>query len=492
MTTSTHFINAKIILVGDTGVGKSGLCNRITKNKFIPTIPNTNVEFFYLKVPPDFFGKDEKCKIDAELTFWDLPSQQDYLLSNQLLMEDADLALLIFDYANPTDPFRGVSRWAEILNTRVPKIPKLLVSARSDVSSVTVTQYKIQEVLDKYKINGYLITNASAKDEKDTGIGGMLQVIQNNISWDKLLHLKDLSFLNTVRQILIDYNNKGYTLVPMHRLLSKVTQYLRENESLKTEFDTLINYLQSRGEVYRLESTPKLTFILLKPQLINEFIASIVQLVNMQSQGLYAIQEHDIISIEISKELPPDDHKNMIESTVELLIRCGLCTREKGMLIFPSLPLPVYKGQLRPAEVIYQFSKNPGIVFSGLSVDICNTEEFEVKGRWRDLCELSKNNQNLGISIREIKQGINELAVSFSSSIEDKHRQTHLEHIHNYLNKITNKNKKDERVDEVEEHILHYCPNCTREVTDYDAIKSHKLVLQRNINLSGQEQPDAL
>ena len=76
--------------------------------------------------------------VQAELTLWDLAGQPEYRLTHQLFLDDTDAALLLFDCSDANDPFRGVPYWAKALKKHAPNARKFLVSARCDVSPVTV------------------------------------------------------------------------------------------------------------------------------------------------------------------------------------------------------------------------------------------------------------------------------------------------------------------------------------------------------------------
>lgn len=131
--TTVFYVNAKAVLLGDSGVGKSGLGIRLAESRFRPTEGSTHgAQFWHFprerlpQLPPN---------VRAELTLWDLAGQPEYRLTHQLFLDDTDAALLLFDCSDPSDPFRGVPYWAKVLRKHAPShATKLLISARCDVS----------------------------------------------------------------------------------------------------------------------------------------------------------------------------------------------------------------------------------------------------------------------------------------------------------------------------------------------------------------------
>jgi GTPase SAR1 family protein len=104
---SVAYTTAKIVLVGESGVGKTGLGWRLAHGEFIQHASAHGQQFWLL---------DELCSIGAdgiecEAVRWDLAGQPDYRLIHALYLDDADLALVLFDPTRDDDPLRGVEYW---------------------------------------------------------------------------------------------------------------------------------------------------------------------------------------------------------------------------------------------------------------------------------------------------------------------------------------------------------------------------------------------
>ena len=120
-----QYTNAKVLLVGDTGVGKSGLAERLVHKQFVPTKSSHARKTHVLesKVVMEPGG----VSLNQETVLWDLAGQPAYRLVHQLSMEDAALACVLFDCRNETNPFEGAAYWSQVLdqastNTKVKKL----------------------------------------------------------------------------------------------------------------------------------------------------------------------------------------------------------------------------------------------------------------------------------------------------------------------------------------------------------------------------------
>jgi len=66
---------------------------------------------------------------------WDLAGQDDYKLIHALFLDDADLALVLFDPTHNVDPLSGVEFWLKQLKVEASPpsgTPTMLIAARSD------------------------------------------------------------------------------------------------------------------------------------------------------------------------------------------------------------------------------------------------------------------------------------------------------------------------------------------------------------------------
>jgi len=116
----------KVVLIGDSGVGKSNLLSRFTRNEFnLETKSTIGVEFATRSIQAD--GKTIKAQI------WDTAGQERYRAITSAYYRGAVGALLVYDIAKNVT-FKNVERWlAELRENAANNIVIMLVGNKSDL-----------------------------------------------------------------------------------------------------------------------------------------------------------------------------------------------------------------------------------------------------------------------------------------------------------------------------------------------------------------------
>ena len=110
---SRRYVNAKVVLVGDTGVGKSGLGLVLSRQPYTATDSSHGRHVWMLYA--DEVQVSGSGILTREVWLWDLAGQPSYRLVHQLHLHEVAVALVVFDSRSETDPFVGRStgpgRW---------------------------------------------------------------------------------------------------------------------------------------------------------------------------------------------------------------------------------------------------------------------------------------------------------------------------------------------------------------------------------------------
>ncbi|VFQ64424.1 unnamed protein product [Cuscuta campestris] len=116
----------KLVLIGDSGVGKSNLLSRFTRNEFnLESKSTIGVEFATKSLTVD--GKVIKAQI------WDTAGQERYRAITSAYYRGAVGALLVYDVTRHTT-FENVSRWLKELRDHTdPNIVVMLIGNKSDL-----------------------------------------------------------------------------------------------------------------------------------------------------------------------------------------------------------------------------------------------------------------------------------------------------------------------------------------------------------------------
>jgi small GTP-binding protein len=382
-TPTVFYVNAKAVLLGESSVGKSGLGIRIAEGKFRQTESTHGAQFWHFPterlpvLPPN---------VQAELTLWDLAGQPEYRLTHQLFLDDTDAALLLFDCSDANDPFRGVPYWAKALKKHAPNARKFLVSARCDVSPVTVDRPTINRTLATHGLDEYFKTSAKTGE----GVEQVFQRLMSEIPWDKLPRTSTPKLFQVVREYLLERKQAGANLLGVEEVRQAAVARYKERAASQAELDTVVQLLQSRGLVHRLEPRPGAAWVLLKPERINQYGASIIQAARNHKDGIGAVPERDVLTGSIAftgfERLPQAEETLVLDGTTELLIRHDLGFREMGYLVFPSqinVTRPAPAEEHPRTEVAYRFSGSIETIYASLVVRLSYTDHFRREDQWK-------------------------------------------------------------------------------------------------------------
>lgn len=237
----------------------------------------------------------------------------------------------------------------------------------------------------------------------------------------------------------------------------------------EAELDTVVQLLQSRGLVYRLNSGPGVAWVLLKPELVNQYGASIVQAAGNHPLGIGAVAERDVLVGELAfagfQRLSQIEEALVLRATVELLIGRDLCFREMGYLVFPSqinvTRLPPGETHSR-TEVACRVSGGIETIYASLVVRLSYTDYFRREDQWKYAVEFSRDGVRLGFSMRQVEEGTGELEIHFFPGISEFDHVTFIRFVTEHL--------RAKGID-IEEQIRLYCPKCSKEVVNREAIE---------------------
>ena len=463
-TPTVYYVNAKAVFLGDSGVGKSGLGIRIAEGEFRHTEGSTHGAQFWHFPTERLTGLPEN--VQAELTLWDLAGQPEYRLTHQLFLDDTDAALLLFDCSDAADPFRGVPYWAKVLKKHAPEhARKLLVSARCDVSPVTVDRREINRKLAEHGLDEYFKTSA----KEGEGVEALFERLMSEIPWDKLPRTSTPKLFQVVREFLLERKEADETLVGMDEVRRAAEERFTARVATQAELDTVVGLLQSRGLVYRLDPRPAVSWVLLKPELVNQYGASIIQAARNHRLGIGAVTERDVLIGNLTltgfQRLEPAEETLVLEATAELLMRHDLGFRQMGYLVFPS-QINVTRDPPSEAhprtEVAYRFSGGIETIYASLVVRLSYTDYFRREDNWKYAVEFSRDGHRLGFSMRQVEEGTGELEIYFYPGISPFDRVTFIRFVTDHL--------RAKGID-IQQQIRLYCPGCSQEVTNREAIE---------------------
>ena len=161
---ATYYSNAKVVLAGDSGVGKSGLSLVLAGESFVATESTHGRHVWAFS--SEKVRVADGIEVQRETLLWDLAGQPGYRLIHQLHLNEVAVALVVFDAHSETDPFAGIRYWDRALRVAqrigdngIP-LKKILVAARMDRGGIGVGNHRIQSLVQELGFDAYFATSA--------------------------------------------------------------------------------------------------------------------------------------------------------------------------------------------------------------------------------------------------------------------------------------------------------------------------------------------
>jgi WD40 repeat protein len=392
---SVSYTSAKVVLVGDSGVGKTGLGWRLAHGAFKEHASTHGQQFWLL---------DQLCKkradgTECEAVLWDLAGQPDYRLIHALFLDDADLALVLFDPTRNDDPLAGVEFWLKQLKVGHPEAggpPSVLVAARSDRGTPRLTKEELDAFCRERGITAYHATSAMAGE----GIEALVERMKGLIAWDTKPATVTTETFKCIKDYVLELKEnrrRRKVILTPEDLRERLEKSKRQWKFTNAEMLTAIGHLANHGYVTRLKTSQGEPRILLTPELLNNLAASLVLEARREEKGLGSLKEQNLLAggynFPEPEKVTPDERAILLDSAAALFLEHNVCFRESDLvgtayLVFPELinlkrPLD---DDGRPVEdgVAYTASGAVENVYASLVVLMGYTQTFTRTNQWRN------------------------------------------------------------------------------------------------------------
>ena len=213
----SDYIPCKVVLLGESGVGKTSIITRYVSNSFSPVVmTSTGSSFVTKKID---LNEDRKVK----LQIWDTAGQEKYRALAKIFYQNASVAILVYDITTITS-FQAIKDyWANEIKKNSPEdIVIAVVANKSDeyLNQIVPTE----EGKEIAKQLNAIFANTSAK------IGDGIDVLFQSIAEKFLDPTKDISesFMN--KEELKQKKN----IVLMQEAKNATTEENNKNANAKT------------------------------------------------------------------------------------------------------------------------------------------------------------------------------------------------------------------------------------------------------------------
>ncbi len=180
----------KIIIVGDSAVGKSNFLFRFVEGKFSQIYQTT-------------VGSDTKSKIctlprikkNVKLQLWDTAGQERYMSINKIFFQKVQGIILMYDITQ-RESFENLQKWTKLINETTFNVPVVLVGNKIDNEEERIV--RIEEGENYAQDNGYLFYEASALSGKnvDNVLYDLSEKIVSNFESSFSMTLNESDFID--------------------------------------------------------------------------------------------------------------------------------------------------------------------------------------------------------------------------------------------------------------------------------------------------------
>ncbi|MHA1758764.1 MAG: GTP-binding protein, partial [Promethearchaeota archaeon] len=267
---------AKVVLLGETSVGKTHLVLSMTNQEYSPTQGSTvGVDKYFLPVKIGLEG------YDTQICFWDLGGQWNFSSINDLFLHDASCVLLVYDITRP-ETFKKLKFWYNLLITaRNPGFDKIiLVGNKLDVGGRAISLNEINLFLQSTGIKVNIFTSAKTLE----GIKELKESIVGTIDWTSLLRNIDQEIISKIGSLLTNIMKKR-KIMATSELINEILNSIKEIDPIKVK--AVLQQIATQNEIQfnRLKN-----IVILDIDNINKKIANIITIAG-NNDGILKMEE---------------------------------------------------------------------------------------------------------------------------------------------------------------------------------------------------------
>ncbi len=493
---SIHYTTAKLVLVGESGVGKTGLGWRLAHGEFKEHSSTHGQQFW--AIPQ--LGLKRKDGTECEAVLWDLAGQHVYRQIHSIFLENVAAALVLFDPSNRQDPLKGVQFWLEQLKGKGQLPPAVLVGARVDRGAPALSQQELDQFCQRYGIRGGYISTSAKSSE---GLDALLETLKAQIPWDEMTATVTTVTFKRIKDYVLALkekpDRKGVLVSPAE--LRKQLQVTDQDWSFTdAEMMTAVGHLETHGYVAVLHSSAGEQHILLTPDLLVTLASSIVLLADKHPRELGAVSETELLQSKYPFDelagLSQVESQILLDAAILRFLQHNICFREASvmlgnetLLIFPGLikqKRPLKDDLPSTDDISYVVRGRVENLYASLVVLLGYTPSFTRINQWQNQAQYEMGEGEIcGFRLIEDREGEIELVLYYGDQMPASGRIKFEELFEQFLHQrdvavtrfppVTcpngHRQKRDAVMGAVREHLLFlFCYKCGQktDLPDFD------------------------
>jgi WD40 repeat protein len=480
---TTRYTNAKVILLGDTGVGKSGLSHQLVHGCYAHTVASHARRAHLLS--SEVVEAPEGGKIQRDILLWDLAGQPAYRLVHQLSVEGATLACVLCDSRSESNPLEGASYWAQVLAQARSSVPvtKFLVAARIDAGGQAASPERMEQFAREHGFHGFFKTSAFSGE----GCAELRAAITAAIPWGQLPPVSSTELLLAVRrfiQKLKDHGGHGSSTAeapqtPELRTIGQLHQAFAKDHGKPVELDDFVSCLERLEQtdvidllIFRAagEAPTASTAVLLDPTRVDAYASAILVAAKDEPDGPGHLEESRVLSGDFKLEARERMGDKAAEKLVLWYVLESLLQRDLALpetikkchyLVFPAQCTTELRYPDKDSfGVALEFSGPVRSIYATLIAQFAHYAGFSRREFFHDAARYhSDHGGHCVVRLQDHGTGSAELHVSFDAKVPAPVRTGFLEFIRQHLAQRSVPNSLRER------HVCH-CAHCHEKFDD--------------------------
>ncbi|MGA2178936.1 MAG: TIR domain-containing protein [Verrucomicrobiota bacterium] len=431
-----QYTNAKVLLVGETSAGKTGLSYRLATGEWKPSEGSTVGAWATQWKLPVSSGEG----VEREIWLWDFGGQADQRLIHQLYMDETALAVLVFD-GQKEDLFETLGQWDRDLTRASRKeFAKLLVAGRVDAGGLRVSRSQVETFAKERGFTCFLETSAKTGERCEE----LKQAILRGIQWENIPWRSSPLLFKRLKEEIVRLRDEDRVLMRLNELRDALRLRLagKDGQFKDEELKAVVGLLAGPGAVWELAFG---SWVLLQPERINAYAQAVIQTMREDKLERGCLPEERVLKGDLTyqssmKRLGAEEERFVLLAMHQTLVERGLCLREhtdKGpLLIFPSFyrrERPELVGH--PAVLVsYRFNGFLDDIYATLVVRLHHTKPFQQDQLWRYAADFKTlTGRLLGVKLTRRAEGAGEMEVYFDPAIPVEEKIIFSRYVHEHL-----------------------------------------------------------
>lgn len=464
---TVKYTSAKIVLVGESNVGKSCLAMRLAEDRYpADHEQGTTHGMRFWPMKPEQLSSNAIIPEGQrrDIVLWDLGGQDEYRLVHQLFLHDTTLALILLDPTRGRTAFEEVEAWNKRLEKQLQGRPavKLLIGSKMDKPSGLIDKFAIKKLCHDCGFSRYYETSA----KRGRGIKKLREAIANALDWDSLAKTSRPELFQRIRDEIDQRRAEGEVFILLSELAEAIRQAYPEMFEAAA-VSAVAEQLAVQGVIADTKLTSGEHALVLQLPVIERYAGSLIVAARNNLRGVPALEERALASLElrlpgIEKRLSRYQEMTILECVVELFIQHGICFRHQGLLIFPTLfpEIEADSGESLPHSVslYYDFTGAIDNIYASLVAWLVISSEFGPQRLWANRVEFDEPSQGI-CGIRQIKRksGLAHIDLFFAEETKQERRNFFIRFVEDHLRR---------HGVEVREHQAIKCRGCSYEISE--------------------------